>query len=394
MARVRLWPRSIDADPSRVSRTQSLRRAETLTIVQPRRPDQRYRPPQGHSPLESRFVNTEMATNIRKNIDDIYVRHELTRREAFGQPFTEPIWAVQVILANQASQEPTVRLNREVRLRVQTPDSNEWRDYLDIPIDGPSQIRHVDLYPEEREARHLTYFQTGISPDHLVWLSVGDPELNTVQQPGHERAANYPFSEEAWGELMNEHDRVSGLVLGSINSPEPSMPIEVIMATALQRSRHLLEAYIPMLVQRNLTAGSALIRMQLDSVMRVNAIFLVPDPLILWDVLRTDRPWSLIVDRDGNQLRDVYLHQKLSERFGWASEVYGRMSGYVHLSRPHLEATASSTDSFLGMQIVQGPAGANVSDERLHENAALFMQVTSALLTICEEYATRRSGSG
>jgi hypothetical protein len=217
-------------------------------------------------------------------------------------------------------------LNREVRLRVQTLESDQWRDYLDVPIDGPSQIRRIDLYPDEAEARHLSYFQSGVSADQLVWASVGDPELKAVSRPAHERAANYPFSEEAWGELMTEHDRVSGVVLGSINSPEPNMPIEVIMATALQRSRHLLEAYIPMLVQRNLSAGSALIRMQLDSVMRVNAVFLVPDPLELWEVLRADRPWSSIADRDGNRLRDAYLHQKLSERFEWArrSESWGQ----------------------------------------------------------------------
>lgn len=340
------------------------------------------------------LVNSETATNIRKNIDDIYVRRELEKRHARGEPFTDPIWAVQVILTNQEGQEPAVRLNREVRLRVQTLESDEWRDYLDVPIDGPSQIRRIDLYPDEVDARHFSYFQSGVSVDQLICFSVGDPELKAVSRPAHERAANYPFSEEAWGELMKEHDRVSGVVLGSINSPEPNMPIEVIMATALQRSRHLLEAYIPMLVQRNLSAGSALIRMQLDSVMRVNAVFLVPDPLELWEVLRADRPWSSIADRDGNRLRDAYLHQKLSERFEWASDIYTRMSGYVHLSRPHLEATASNTDSFLGMQIVQGPAGANVTDEQLSENGALFMKVTSALLAICGEYATRRNGGG
>lgn len=338
-------------------------------------------------------MNSETATNLRKNIDDIYVRHELEKRQLAGQPFNDPIWAVQVILGKQAGDEPTVRFNREVRLRVKTQESTEWRDYLDVPIDGPSLIRQIDLYPEENEVRHLSYFQSGVSVDQMVWFSVGDPELKTIYRPGHERAAKYPFSEEAWAELMNEHDRVAGVVLGGINSPEPDMPVEVIMATALQRSRHLLEAYIPMLVQRNLSAGSALIRMQLDSVMRVNAVFLVSDPLVLWDVIRTDRPWSSIVDRDGNQLRDGYLHQKLSERFDWASDVYSRMSGYVHLSRPHLEATASGTESFLGMQIVQGPAGAKVADDQLHENGALFMKVTSALLAVCEEYATRRSRS-
>jgi hypothetical protein len=335
-------------------------------------------------------MNTETATNLRKNIDDIYVRHELEKRRVCGRPFLEPIWAAQVILGQYEDEEPIVRLNREIRLRVQTRESSEWRDYLDVPLDGPSVISQIDLYPEEANARHLTYCQTGVSADQLVWFSVGDRNVSAVTRPAHERAANYPFAEEAWIELMTEHDRVAGAVLGGINSPEPQIPIEVIMATALQRSRHLVEAYIPLLLQRNLSAGSALIRMQLDSVMRVNAVFLVTDPLELWDVLRTDRPWSSITDRNGKSLRDTYLHRKLSERFPWASDVYARMSGYVHLSRPHLEATASDTDAFLGMQIVQGPAGTNVTDEQLHENASLFMQVTSALLTVCDEYAAKR----
>jgi hypothetical protein len=210
-------------------------------------------------------MNSETAANLRKNIDDIYVRHELEQRRARGTPFVEPIWAVQVILANQPDEEPTVRLNREVRVRVQTQQSADWQDYLNVPVDGPSQIRHIDLYPDEQDARHLSYVQSGVSVDQLVWLSVGNPELNAVNRPAHARAATYPFSEEAQSELMKEHDRVSGAVLGGINSPEPDMPIEVIMATALQRSRHLLEAYIPLLLQRNLSAGSALIRMQLDS---------------------------------------------------------------------------------------------------------------------------------
>jgi hypothetical protein len=333
-------------------------------------------------------MNAEMATNLRKNIDDIYVTHELRKREAAGTPFADPLWAVQVILG-EAGGEPTVRLNAEVRLRVKTKTSDDWVDYQAVPKDGPPQIRQLDLYPDEANARHLTYCLTGVTPEQIVWFEVGDRQVASIMRPAHERASAHPLTDEAWREMFEEHDRVAAAVLGGINSPTPESPVEIIIATALQRSRHLLEAYGPLVLQRNLTAGSALIRMQLDSVMRVNACFLVSDPMDIWHVLREGRRWSSVRDRNGHYLRDVYLHQKLSETFDWASETYERMSGYVHLSRPHLEA-ATAGEEFLGMQIFQGPAGARVTDEHLNENVTLFMKVTSALLTLCERYAASR----
>lgn len=334
-------------------------------------------------------MNAEIATNLRKNIDDIYVSHELRKREAAGTPFTEAVWAAQVILAEPGA-EATVRLNGEVRLRVKTSGSEDWVDYQIVPKDGPPLIRRIELYPEEAGARHLTYCLSGFSPEQIVWFDVGDREEPAINRPGHERAASHPLTEEAWREMFEEHNRVAALVLGDVNSETAESPVEVIVATVLQRSRHLFQAYGPMVAQRNLTAGSALIRMQLDSMMRVNACFLVSDPMELWHVLREGRAWSTVRDREGNRLRDVYLHQKLSTKFNWASELYEQMSGYVHLSRPHLEA-ATAGEEFLGMQIFQGPAGARVSDEQLHENIRLFMKVTSGLLSLCEEYAANRA---
>lgn len=339
-------------------------------------------------------MDAELAANVRNNINEIYVSHELKKRAAAGTPFTaSPIWAAQVILSDQVGGEPIIRLNDEVRLRVKTHDSDEWIDYLSVPKDEPSRIVAISCYPDEMATRNMNYALSGVSPQQLVWFSLGDPEQKMLMRPAHERAALHPELEEAWTELLQEHDRIVGVVLGGINSAEPELPIETLMAVALQRSRHLLEAYIPLMVQRNVTAASALIRIQLDSVMRVNACFLVANPLQLWDVLKAGKPWSSVKDTAGHQLRDKYLHQKLSERFPWVSDVYERMSGYVHLSRPHLEAATVGYDSFLGMQIVQGTAGSRVTDEQMLENASLFMQATSALLSLCEQHAQGRGAA-
>jgi hypothetical protein len=191
-----------------------------------------------------------------------------------------------------------------------------------------------------------------------------------------------------FADLLPEHERVLKQVL-SINSPNPEIPIESIMAVALQRSRHLVEAYFLLFQAKNLTAASALIRMQLDSVMRVNACFLVSDPLDLWNALRAGEPWKNVRAKNNSELTDTYLHRQLSSKFEWASRVYQDMSGYIHLSRPHLQSTVTG-ERFLGMSIRHGPASEGVTDRDLSGNMDTFTTVTRGLLSICEDYATSR----
>src|ERR1041384_8385552 len=99
-------------------------------------------------------MDAELAANVRNNINEIYVSHELKKRAAAGTPFTgETIWAAQVILSDTPGGEPIVRLNDEVRLRVKTHDSDEWLDYLSVPKDGPSRIVAIECYPDATATR-------------------------------------------------------------------------------------------------------------------------------------------------------------------------------------------------------------------------------------------------
>lgn len=334
-------------------------------------------------------MSPEVAAGLQKNILEIYVKPELQRRADAGAPMLEPIWAAQVLLGG-AGEQPVVRLNGEVRLLAKTPFSQDWIDYAHVPKDGQSRVVQLSLVPEEAGRRHLTFCQTGFSPDTVVFFDAAGRLPEELTKPPHARAADSAPNLDTWTTMFAEHDRVSGLVLGGINSPNPEMPIEIIMASALQRSRHLLQAYIGLLEQKNLTAASALIRMQLDSAMRINACSLVDDPMKLWDVFKNDRPWREVISTEGKPLTDGYLRDKLSEHFEWAADVYKAMSGYIHLSRPHLEATTEGED-FVGMLVFQGGPGERVTDEMLQENQQLFARVTSALFTICEKYAADRA---
>jgi hypothetical protein len=334
-------------------------------------------------------MNDEGSKNLMNNITRDYVKPELERRAQSGNPLNEEIWAAQVIFGEGAP-APLIRLNREVRLRAIPVGSDQFEDYVALRDKGARQFTVITLAADEEQLRHMTICQTNVTSSWRIFFSLGDAtrQAQPVEAATNFEAGYEPPPPTEWEALYAEHDRVVEAVL-AINSPTPNNPIEIVMAVAIQRSRHLLQAYVQLLATKNLTAASALIRMQLDSLMRVNACFLVADPMEIWEVLKTGDPWNRVRSTEGQPLSDSHLHQKLSEKFEWASDLYKQMSGYIHLSRPHLESTTEG-ENFLGMVIHQDSAGQRVSDHELAENAQLFIRVTRALLQVCNEYAQAR----
>lgn len=331
-------------------------------------------------------MNPEAAQNLLNDTFKRYVTPERERRQRVGITGDAEVWAFQVVF--QANQEaPRVRLNREVRLLAVAAGSTQKTDYIELRDSGCQALSSVELIPEESNIRHISWWTITT----IAWQGSFDLHPDGARLKSASGQVDYQCpSPTSWQTLYSEHDRVLELVL-AINSPSPQIPIETVMAVALQRSRHLIEAYVPLLQSKNLTAASALIRMQLDSAMRVNACFLVANPLVIWDALKADTSWRHIASADGSKLTDAYLHKQLSEKFSWATALYKQMSGYIHLSRPHLESAVEG-EEFLGMVIYQGPAGVGLTEEELAKNAEQFIRVTEALLSLCEGYARTRNG--
>src|SRR5271157_798341 len=329
-------------------------------------------------------MTSEFAQKLMKDIFEKYVQPEVDSRQRDGIPVDGEVWAAQVIFEPNET-GPRIRLNREVRLVAQSVGSTEVKDYVQLYDSGCRAFASVNLAADELNMRHMTLYQIGLTSHWKIMFSLRNlapPSEPAEGQLAFDAGYQEPTQTE-WEALYAEHDRVAQLVL-AINSPTPEAPIEAVMAVALQRSRHLVQAYVQLLQAKNLIAASALIRMQVDSVMRVNACFLVSDPLKVWAALKSGEPWKRVKSKSGRSLTDAYLHEQLSTKFDWATDVYREMSEYVHLSRPHLRSTVEG-EEFVGMVIHQGPASARVTDHDLAENAQMFIRVTRALLSLCKE---------
>jgi hypothetical protein len=140
-------------------------------------------------------------------------------------------------------------------------------------------------------------------------------------------------------EMAEEHSRCYDRVVVRVH--DPIHPIDHVIATVLKRSVALTQAFLHLWDQGNEFAAMPLIRLQLDSVLRISAFRFVDDsmPLTL-HMAGGEEPFHKFKIKDENDeriaLRDNDLRAKLKHKYEYLDSIYEQTSGYVHLSREHL----------------------------------------------------------
>ena len=95
---------------------------------------------------------------------------------------------------------------------------------------------------------------------------------------------------------------------------------------------------------RNSLVASSIIRMQLDTVLRLYALFWVADPEDFAEKVFKGAPINKLKAKDGKLLSDKYLRDRLVPRYTWVSDVYKETSGYIHFSNRHMQAALRGID--------------------------------------------------
>jgi hypothetical protein len=103
-------------------------------------------------------------------------------------------------------------------------------------------------------------------------------------------------------------------------------------------------AFRQMIDTRNSLVASSIIRMQLDTVLRLYALFWVADPEDFAEKVFKGAPINRLKAKDGKLLSDKYLRDRLVPRYTWISDVYEETSGYIHFSNRHMKAALRGID--------------------------------------------------
>ena len=120
---------------------------------------------------------------------------------------------------------------------------------------------------------------------------------------------------------------------GNVHSPD------LWVNAAIRRSMQVLDGYVAMVRSRNLTCAGSLLRVQLDTAMRLFASTLVSDVDEFVGHLLKGGRLDKLKDRDGRRLTDGYLAKRLSEfspGLDWVPRVYESTCDFIHMSGRHM----------------------------------------------------------
>jgi hypothetical protein len=155
----------------------------------------------------------------------------------------------------------------------------------------------------------------------------------------------------------------------------------------LKRAISLSSGFRALIAARNFTCAASLLRMQLDTAMRLNAAALSPNAAdFALAVFRGD-PVNKMKDRDGQSMTDSYLAKKLNELFPWVHNVYKETSELVHFTSRHIFSSAAKLDEdSRTVHFMIGPQDPPRPDEDYFEVVHAFYEATRVVATLAASW--------
>ncbi|HNP96872.1 MAG TPA: hypothetical protein PKJ63_14630 [Cyclobacteriaceae bacterium] len=156
-------------------------------------------------------------------------------------------------------------------------------------------------------------------------------------------------------------------------------PVDILAAATIKRSLALIQAFTTLVRLQNYTTAASLLRLQLDSCLRLSAAFLVEKPHDMAMEVLSGKPVRKMKDRNGRFMHDRHLVESLAPRFEWLPRVYEATSGFIHLSEKHLHSVFESVEeeNSIGLRIAADDE--NVPEHLWLELTEGFQAATDAL---------------
>lgn len=168
-------------------------------------------------------------------------------------------------------------------------------------------------------------------------MSAGSEERGAGDRPEIDLATRLARLDAFEAELV----RKGAPLLGSVNALSHA---DFFVVGAARRTLAQARGFKQLIEARNFPCAAAILRMQIDTAMRINALFLVEDMSAACRSVLDGARFNTLRDRSGAKLSDAHLRAKLAEEHPWINPVYERASDFVHLSGRHFYTSIARTD--------------------------------------------------
>lgn len=119
-------------------------------------------------------------------------------------------------------------------------------------------------------------------------------------------------------------------------------PVDLLTIAALKRTWGNSDGFQTLIMSQNLVAARSLLRIQVDTLIRYHAVWLVEDPHDFANYVHRGERIDKYKCKDGTKLSDFYLVSKLSQNYAWIKPVYESLCGYVHFSSSHINSSVKA----------------------------------------------------
>ncbi len=161
-----------------------------------------------------------------------------------------------------------------------------------------------------------------------------------------------------YGELIQQRIddlealRKIGVTIAAGVIGESLLKEDLYYCASIDRCLNLIDGFVYMVRERNLTCAGALLRLEMDNCMRIYAAFIAEDKEAVIDCMINGNRINKQKSKDGKKLEDTYLKQELSKYDSRFEAVYNQANGYIHLSSKAFYQTVVSLENYhLNLQI-------------------------------------------
>lgn len=125
----------------------------------------------------------------------------------------------------------------------------------------------------------------------------------------------------------------------------------------------------------------AILRLQLDTVLRLYALYWVADPEKFAERVFNGEQIDRLKAADGELMKDRYLINRIMSHNPWVDEVYKNTSGLIHFSGRHMHAALRLKDAETGAaEIFIGPTNPSHEMKEFQEMLEAFFHVTAMIV--------------
>jgi hypothetical protein len=167
---------------------------------------------------------------------------------------------------------------------------------------------------------------------------------------------------------------------------------DLVIFGMLQRSLDLVLGVKTLIADRNLTCAVPLLRLQLDSLIRLAYMATLPDADVFAHEIVSATPLHKVKDVKGKALTDKRLRSYASKHFPWIDDLYEESSRLIHFSHRHVfdsvRPDADKGEGHIVMSVRTDPS--RWSAEVVDEFAAAFAHVTEQLLRVVSAWGDHK----